>query len=83
MTVDGTQLQAGTKAILTATSNGTSALDFAAEHLTVSGIDFEGFLWYADNPLNYLPLLNNTLANTTGGSFSGGAALLQMGFAIA
>jgi hypothetical protein len=80
MTVNGTQLLAGTNAILTATSNGNSVLNFAAAHLTVRGIDFEGFLWNADNPLSDITLLNNTLANTTGGSFSGGGGFASNGF---
>ncbi|HEY1946691.1 MAG TPA: choice-of-anchor D domain-containing protein [Bryobacteraceae bacterium] len=80
LTVNGTTLRGGTNAILTETTNGNQILNLAASSLTITGIDFEGGVWNADNPLTNLTLTNNKLANVTGGSYPNGGAFVSNGF---
>jgi hypothetical protein len=80
LTVNGTTLRGGANAILTETTNGSRILNLAASNLTISGIDFEGGVWNADNPLTSLTLTNNKLANVTGGSYPNGGAFVSNGF---
>lgn len=75
--VSGTNIQGGTGAVLTETTNGNRILTGNADNVTINNIDFEGGRVIFPAVRTNITFTNNHVSNVTGGTFSSGSGAME------